>query len=87
MLYGTFKAYGGTLARFGRYTRNLPAAVSKAAAVGGEVRPLGSLTPVWVCAQPRPLPSPAGVYLGGAQPLRPAARAQSCQRIKMGAGR
>lgn len=56
MLYQTFRQFpDGTLAKFGRTTPRLIAAVERAAACGGEVRPLGSLTPCWA----------SGVFLTG----------------------
>ncbi len=66
MLYQTFRKFpDGTMARFGRATPNLRRAVERAAAVRGEVRPLGSLTPCWVgyvFTTGRPLtPAPARV--------------------------
>lgn len=63
MLYQTFKQFpDGTTARFGRTTQNLRLAVERAAAVRGEVRPLGSLTPCW-----------QGHVFTTGQPLKPAA--------------
>lgn len=49
MLYQTFRKFpDGTLAKFGRITQNLGTAVKRAAQhEQGEVRPLGSLVPVW----------------------------------------
>lgn len=77
MLYQTFRKFpDGTVAKFGRITQNLRLAVERAAAVRGEVRPLGSLTPCWrahvfiasplPCRPAAPQPQP--------QPLRPAPR-------------
>lgn len=67
MLYQTFRKFpDGTVAKFGRATKNLRLAVERAAAVRGEVRPLGSLTPCWMAhvfiASPlpcKPAPAPA----------------------------
>lgn len=64
MLYQTFRKFpDGTVAKFGRTTQNLRVAVERAAAVRGEVRPLGSLTPCWM----------AHVFVATPMPLRPAA--------------
>lgn len=63
MLYQTFRKFpDGTVAKFGRTTPNLRRAVERAAAVKGEVRPLGSLTPCWR----------AHVFVATPMPLRPA---------------
>ena len=64
MLYQTFRKFpDGTVAKFGRTTQNLRLAVERAAAVRGEVRPLGSLTPCWR----------AHVFIASPAPLKPAA--------------
>lgn len=63
MLYQTFRKFpDGTVAKFGRTTPNLRAAVERAAAHRGEVRPLGSLTPCWM----------AHVFIASPMPLKPA---------------
>lgn len=46
MIYQTFNEHG---ARFGRRTENLQTAIKRVQACKGEVRPLGSLTPVYTC--------------------------------------
>lgn len=46
MIYQTFNEYG---ARFGRDTQNLKTAIKRVQACKGEVRPLGSLTAVYIC--------------------------------------
>lgn len=71
MLYQTFKKHpDGTLAKFGRVTKNLPLAVTRAAAVQGEVRPLGSLTPCWI----------AHTFLSPSAPLQPV-KLQAIRRV------
>jgi hypothetical protein len=50
MLYQTFRKFSdGTVARFGRATPYLERAIDRADKhPGGQVRPMGSLAPVWV---------------------------------------
>jgi hypothetical protein len=47
ILYQVFKPVDGVMSRTGHATRFLDRAVARASALQGEVRPLGSLTPVW----------------------------------------
>lgn len=62
MIYQTFRRIDGVMSSFGRRTRDLSAAIDRAAAVQGEVRIWGTLSVVYT----------PDVFLPWREPMKPA---------------